>query len=119
MSISAVATKTSHFLILLEGIRSTRDMRLLVTKVAITKNDLLNLLKSIDFRKILREILQEELESAGKITESQLIIGRMIPWTAYAKDGFWVNTPKFENIYGRKKGRFGINSEGHNKAGVE
>lgn len=52
-----------------------------VTKVAITKNDLLNLLKSTDFRKILREILQEKLESAGKITESQLIIERMIPWT--------------------------------------
>ncbi|CAB4440335.1 unnamed protein product [Rhizophagus irregularis] len=36
---------------------------------AVTKNDLLSLLKFSDFRKLLREILQEELKSTGKITE--------------------------------------------------
>ncbi|GBC28598.1 hypothetical protein GLOIN_2v1790588 [Rhizophagus irregularis DAOM 181602=DAOM 197198] len=36
---------------------------------AVTKNDLLSLLRSADFRKLLREILQEELLSARKVTE--------------------------------------------------
>ncbi|GET64394.1 hypothetical protein GLOIN_2v1790588 [Rhizophagus irregularis DAOM 181602=DAOM 197198] len=36
---------------------------------AVTKNDLLSLLKSADFRKLLCEILQEELMSARKVTE--------------------------------------------------
>ncbi|PKC67097.1 hypothetical protein RhiirA1_458861, partial [Rhizophagus irregularis] len=36
---------------------------------AITKNDLLSLLRSADFRKLLREILQEEMMSARKVTE--------------------------------------------------
>ncbi|GBC31789.1 hypothetical protein GLOIN_2v1781358 [Rhizophagus irregularis DAOM 181602=DAOM 197198] len=36
---------------------------------AVTKNDLLSLLRSADFRKLLREILQEEMMSARKVTE--------------------------------------------------
>ncbi|GET59465.1 hypothetical protein RIR_jg1253.t2 [Rhizophagus irregularis DAOM 181602=DAOM 197198] len=36
---------------------------------AVTKNDLLNLLRSADFRKLLCEILQEEMMSARKVTE--------------------------------------------------
>ncbi|PKY59477.1 hypothetical protein RhiirA4_515370 [Rhizophagus irregularis] len=36
---------------------------------AVTKIDLLSLLRSADFRKLLREILQEELKSASKIME--------------------------------------------------
>ncbi|PKC50103.1 hypothetical protein RhiirA1_487403, partial [Rhizophagus irregularis] len=36
---------------------------------AITKNDLLSLLRSADFRKLLRVILQEEMISARKVTE--------------------------------------------------
>ena len=36
---------------------------------AVTKIDLLSLLRSADFRKLLREILQEELKSTGKIME--------------------------------------------------
>ncbi|GET64919.1 hypothetical protein GLOIN_2v1790588 [Rhizophagus irregularis DAOM 181602=DAOM 197198] len=36
---------------------------------AVTKNDLLSLLRSADFRKLLREILQEELLSARKVPE--------------------------------------------------
>ncbi|GBC13776.2 hypothetical protein GLOIN_2v1781358 [Rhizophagus irregularis DAOM 181602=DAOM 197198] len=36
---------------------------------AVTKNDLLSLLKSADFRKLLCEILQEEMMSARKVTE--------------------------------------------------
>ncbi|GET50948.1 hypothetical protein GLOIN_2v1790588 [Rhizophagus irregularis DAOM 181602=DAOM 197198] len=36
---------------------------------AVTKNDLLSLLRSADFRKLLCEILQEELLSARKVTE--------------------------------------------------
>ncbi|GET54501.1 hypothetical protein GLOIN_2v1790588 [Rhizophagus irregularis DAOM 181602=DAOM 197198] len=36
---------------------------------AVTKNNLLSLLRSADFRKLLREILQEELLSARKVTE--------------------------------------------------
>ncbi|PKY58451.1 hypothetical protein RhiirA4_480377, partial [Rhizophagus irregularis] len=36
---------------------------------AVTKNDLLSLLKSADFRKLLREILQEEISSVRKVME--------------------------------------------------
>ncbi|CAB4419573.1 unnamed protein product [Rhizophagus irregularis] len=36
---------------------------------AVTKNDLLSLLKSADFRKLLREILQEEISSVRKVVE--------------------------------------------------
>ncbi|CAB4403154.1 unnamed protein product [Rhizophagus irregularis] len=36
---------------------------------AVTKNDLLNLLRSADFRKLLRKILQEEISSVKKVTE--------------------------------------------------
>ncbi|GBC20286.1 hypothetical protein GLOIN_2v1781358 [Rhizophagus irregularis DAOM 181602=DAOM 197198] len=36
---------------------------------AVTKNDLLSLLRSADFRKLLCEILQEEMMSARKVTE--------------------------------------------------
>ncbi|GET66464.1 hypothetical protein GLOIN_2v1790588 [Rhizophagus irregularis DAOM 181602=DAOM 197198] len=36
---------------------------------AVTKNDLLSLLRSADFRKLLREILQEEMMSARKVIE--------------------------------------------------
>ncbi|CAB4442481.1 unnamed protein product [Rhizophagus irregularis] len=36
---------------------------------AVTKNDLLNLLRSADFRILLREILQEEISSVRKVTE--------------------------------------------------
>ncbi|CAB4403412.1 unnamed protein product [Rhizophagus irregularis] len=36
---------------------------------AVTKIDLLSLLKSADFRKLLREILQEEISSVKKVTE--------------------------------------------------
>ncbi|CAB4432354.1 unnamed protein product [Rhizophagus irregularis] len=36
---------------------------------AITKNDLLSLLRSADFRKLLREILQEEISSVKKVME--------------------------------------------------
>ncbi|PKC00368.1 hypothetical protein RhiirA5_459099 [Rhizophagus irregularis] len=36
---------------------------------AVTKKDLLSLLRSADFRKLLREILQEEMMSAKKVTE--------------------------------------------------
>ncbi|EXX70309.1 hypothetical protein GLOIN_2v1781358 [Rhizophagus irregularis DAOM 181602=DAOM 197198] len=44
------------------------DSKFTPTK-AVTKNDLLSLLRSADFRKLLCEILQEEMISARKVTE--------------------------------------------------